>query len=75
MADLRGTAAVSTIIGVRERVTATLAGFVTSSVTVLWLLQDNLRAKFGPIDDHEILAWLQGRTRLPIGRTPLLGPG
>jgi len=66
MTEPRGAAPFGVKIGIRDRAITALASFFTSVFTVLWLLQDNFRAKFGPIDDHETLAWLQGRNRLPI---------
>ena len=43
-------------------------GTTTVGLLVIFLLSPNLRAAFGPIDDHEPLGWIGSRERLPLSQ-------
>ena len=50
----------------RPLVAALLGSTLTAICAAVWLLSPNFAAKFGPLDDSEILSWLGGSNRLPI---------
>jgi len=48
------------------RVFPAFAAFSAATVTAVISLAPNFRARFGPIDDHEPLSWLDGGARLSV---------
>ena len=48
--------------------TAVVSSLLSSLGYAAFLLSGNFRATFGPIDDHEALAWLGGESKLPLNQ-------